>query len=312
MELKKCAEEFLQISVKFRSRSVHTVRAYQTDLEHWIEFLDSCEIRTLAALNQGLSPATFRAYLIKMGEGYERSTLSRRFSVIRSFLRFLKHHKKTEKDLSGLVPSPKVIRKLPRFLSHEEVHLLLEKAVEETLLTLRNRAMFEVLYGCGLRVSELIGLNISDVDLQQGWLCVLGKGSRQRKVPFGPPALLAIREYLQAREVLGGFEKNIPLFVNFRGRRLTTRGVAKILSKAGMRQASISEGSNPASFSSLSPHALRHSFATHLLLGGADLRSIQEMLGHQQLSTTQRYTHVDFGVLSDQYLQNHPLAKKKK
>lgn len=158
-----------------------------------------------------------------------------------------------------------------------------------------------ILYGCGLRVSEAVGLNLGDVDFHNGWVTVMGKGSKQRTVPFGPPAREALENYLSNTASPRTVSPKTALFMNFRGSRLTARSVARILTKHLVRIAAAR---------SVSPHGLRHSFATHLLAAGADLRTIQELLGHARLSTTQRYTHVDLGALLDEYRGAHPLAKK--
>jgi integrase/recombinase XerC len=207
-----------------------------------------------------------------------------------------------------LVPSPKAESKLPRFLKIEEMQELVEAPDLSTWLGKRDRALFELLYGSGLRVSEGVGLSLKDLDLANGWVRVLGKGSKERTVPFGSAAREAIENYLAARPALsqGPLESqgsdNPPLFVNYQGTRLTSRSVARILAKHLVRIASAKN---------LSPHGLRHSFATHLLAAGADLRTIQELLGHARLSTTQRYTHVDLGALLDEYRGTHPLANRK-
>jgi integrase/recombinase XerC len=202
--------------------------------------------------------------------------------------------------VGALVPTPKAKRGLPRFLKIDEARELVEAPDLTTHLGRRDRALFELLYGCGLRVSEAVGLNIGDVDLTGEWVKVLGKGSKERMIPFGSQAREAVESYLREREGKAPGRKD-PLFVNFKGTRLSTRSVARILTKHLIRIASSK---------SLSPHGLRHSFATHLLSKGADLRSIQEMLGHVQLSTTQRYTHVDLGTLMNEYQGAHPLTQK--
>jgi integrase/recombinase XerC len=188
---------------------------------------------------------------------------------------------------------------LPKFLKIEEADELVGAPDSTTRLGRRDRALFETLYGCGLRVSEAVGLNVGDVDLGAGWVKVMGKGSKERQVPLGPQARQAIEDCLADRVRIEGTD---PLFVNFRGSRLTARSVARILTKHLIRIASSK---------SLSPHGLRHSFATHLLAKGADLRTIQEMLGHARLSTTQRYTHVDLGALVEEYQATHPLKSVK-
>jgi len=188
-------------------------------------------------------------------------------------------------------------RSLPEFLKIEEAKELIDAPDISTILGRRDRAIFEVIYGCGLRVSEAVGLNRGDIDFASSWIKVFGKGSKERTVPIGPPACAAIEAMLADRAGLRG---NSPLFVNFRGTRLTSRSVARMLEKHLLRIAAAR---------SISPHGLRHSFATHLLAAGADLRAIQELLGHARLSTTQRYTHVDLGALLDEYREAHPLNR---
>ena len=202
----------------------------------------------------------------------------------------------------GFRPSPQAKRSLPQFLRVEEVLDLIQAPDLSSQLGRRDRALFEVLYGCGLRVGETVGLNISQVDLKKGWVRVLGKGAQERMVPFGAAARDALRLSLADRQPVAlPAAPDEPLFINFRGTRLTSRSVARILAKHLLRIASAK---------TLSPHGLRHSFATHLLAAGADLRTIQELLGHARLSTTQRYTHVDLGVLMDEYREAHPLSKR--
>jgi integrase/recombinase XerC len=201
-----------------------------------------------------------------------------------------------------LVPTPKAQRKLPRFLKVEEIFELIHAPDVATILGRRDRALFELLYASGLRVSEVVSLDVVDLDLGGGWVRVLGKGAKERSVPFGAPAREALEAMLGDRPDVA-MQADVPLFVNFRGGRLTSRSVAKILTRHLVRLASAK---------SLSPHGLRHSFATHLLAAGADLRTIQELLGHARLSTTQRYTHVDLGVLMDEYRDAHPLNRTAK
>jgi len=184
---------------------------------------------------------------------------------------------------------------LPQFLKIEEMRELIEAPDLSTQLGRRDRAIFELIYGSGLRVSEAVGLDLKDLDLKQGWVRVFGKGSKERTVPFGSQARDALENMISDHE---NQTNDSPLFTNFRGSRLTSRSVARVLTKHLLRIAASR---------SISPHGLRHSFATHLLSAGADLRSIQELLGHERLSTTQRYTHVDLGALVDEYRESHPL-----
>ncbi len=280
-----------------RNLSSHTLRAYRNDLDHWVEELTSqLGVLTVDDLGDKLSSGAFRGYLSGLLETHERSSVSRRLSAIRSFLRFLKGQKWIEKNVSALIPHPKTQSHLPVFLGVSEISELLNAPDLTTFLGKRDRALMELMYGAGLRVGETVGLNCSDIDCSRGWVRVLGKGARERMSPFGTSASEAIQEYLAAR---GSPTSDEPLFVNFQRTRLSTRSVGRILSKQLIRMASAKN---------ISPHGLRHSFATHLLSGGADLRTIQELLGHAQLSTTQRYTHVDLGALLDDYRRLHPLG----
>jgi integrase/recombinase XerC len=295
--LKDAVSSFLSHLESQRKLSTHTVRAYGVDLNAWEEDLKHRGIISLTDLGQRLEPGDLRSFLTKFYDSHERTSICRRLSAIRSFLRFLRTQGWIDRDIGVLVPTPKAKRTLPRFLSVDEMLELIQAPDLTTRLGRRDRALFEIMYGCGLRVSEAVGLNLGDVDLKKGWAKVFGKGSKERQVPFGNPAHEALEVYLEDRESLSA---ESPLFVNFRGMRLSTRSVARILLKHLVRLASAK---------TLSPHGLRHSFATHLLAGGADLRTIQEMLGHARLSTTQKYTHVDLGTLMDEYRQAHPLGK---
>ena len=273
-----------------KNSSPHTCRAYQSDLKHWVGYFPD--------LFQGLGPSSLRSYLYQFYETHEKTSISRKLSAIRSFLRFLRRENLIERDVGLLVPTPKVSQNLPRFLKIEEMLEVLQSPDLCTNLGRRDRALLELMYSSGIRVGETVSLNISDLDLQGEWVRVHGKGSKERTVPFGAPAKKALEEYLKDRAL----EKNDPLFINFQGSRLTSRSVARILNKYLVKAALTK---------SLSPHGLRHSFATHLLAAGADLRTIQEMLGHSQLSTTQRYTHIDLGALIDEYRGAHPLNRRK-
>lgn len=270
------------------------------DLTHWANHLSAVQgTQELQSLVSHLRPVDLRAYLAELHESHERSSVSRRLSAIRSFFKFLKTRQWIQKDFTILIPSPKAQRELPRFLKIEEMRELVEAPDLRTRLGRRDRALFEVLYGCGLRVSEAVQLNIGDVDLREYWVRVFGKGSKERMVPFGPPAAQALESMF---EDLPDRSSGMPVFVNYLGTRLSARSVARILSKHLVRIASAK---------TLSPHGMRHSFATHLLAAGADLRTIQEMLGHVSLSTTQRYTHVDLGTLMDHYRGSHPLNRQR-
>ncbi|MCM2276864.1 MAG: tyrosine recombinase XerC [Oligoflexia bacterium] len=303
MQLQEAITAFLGHLESQRASSPHTLRAYGSDLRDWAAELGGrTGIRDLQALTERLEPADIRSYLAGLHEDHARSSLCRRLSAIRSFLRYLRTRDWIGRDIGALVPAPKAKRGLPRFLKVEEALELVTAPDLSTRLGRRDRALFEILYGCGLRVSEAVGLDLGDVDLATGWVRVIGKGDRERTVPFGSAARTALEAYL-GDFTAGPRGPNEPLFVNFRGLRLTSRSVARILNKHLVRIGAAK---------TLSPHGLRHSFATHLLAAGADLRTIQELLGHARLSTTQRYTHVDLGALMDEYREAHPLNQMKR
>jgi integrase/recombinase XerC len=293
---------YLEMLRDRRKLSPHTLAAYRQDLGRWAGFLAESGFSTMADLDARFDPVRLRSYLASLNDSLERSSVCRHLSAIRGFLKHSRQRGWLERDIGTLVPTPKARRSLPKFLKIDEMLELIQAPDSSTPLGRRDRALFEVLYGAGLRVSEAVGLDLDDVDLQGGWVRVLGKGSKERQVPLGPPALSAVREYLDDPDRPSDASERA-LFLNFRGGRLTSRSVARILARHLVRLASAK---------SLSPHGLRHSFATHLLAAGADLRTIQELLGHSRLSTTQRYTHVDLGTLLDEYRDAHPLGNKGK
>lgn len=287
--------EVLEIQGK---KSPNTVRAYATDLADFASGMEETGFSTLSSADRGLKPIHLRGYLGKFSSTHERSSLCRRLSAIRGFLKYCRAEGWFDRDIGPLVPSPKAKKALPEFLRIEDIRELIEAPDTGTVLGRRDRAIFELVYGCGLRVSEAVGLDVGGIDFTGGWAKIFGKGSKERSVPVGKPALQAIEAMLGDR---GEAVAEDALFKNFRGTRLTARSVARILVKHLLRIGASRM---------ISPHGLRHSFATHLLAAGADLRGIQELLGHAQLSTTQRYTHVDLGGLVDEYRRAHPLEKK--
>lgn len=276
-----------------RGASPETLRAYASDLGQFFEFL---KIPSHAALSEWiakLQPESVRGFLASRYETHARASLARELSAIRSFLRYLKRQGLIQSNLAQWVPTPRVERRLPQFLRIDEMETLIESPDVSTTLGRRDRALMEVLYGCGLRVSEAVGLDWSAVDLPGRWVRVLGKGSKTRMSPLGARASEALAA-LQTDQRAG----QAAVFCNAGGTRLSARSVARIINKQLVR-AAIAQN--------LSPHGLRHSFATHLLANGADLRSIQELLGHARVTTTQRYTQVDLGVVFDEYRSAHPL-----
>lgn len=299
MDLAHWIEQYLQFSELRRGLSPHSLRSYRNDLEQWNAYLASKEIRTLQSIEHENLTKILREYVSGLMESLEGSTIQRRLSSIRSFLRYLRVEGQLSRDFHSAVMIPKHERNLPRFLKIEEALDLVNLIDTSSFLGKRDRALLEVLYGCGLRVSEAVGLDHGAVDLGGGWVRVTGKGNKERSSPLGEPAQEALRVYFSAKPTISNED---PVFVNFRGTRLTSRSVARILGRCLYRAAILSNAS---------PHSLRHSYATHLLAAGADIRVIQELLGHARLSTTQRYTHVDLGGLMDQYRNTHPLAVKK-
>ena len=293
-------ESFLEYVRLNRNLSPHTVRAYGSDLSQFLAF---------AAGRLGREPRVddfdhglVRAYL---AETYERRQASS------SAARKLRREGMLESDPGTLASVPKVERRMPPHLAEDQVGVLLAAPDPGTSLGLRDRAILELFYASGLRLSELVGLNLEDVNLASRMVRVLGKGGKERIVPFNPAAAAAIRTYLPARRGLisggvpdrtspgDGRRNHDPLFVNYRGGRLSSRSVGRMVRRYVTRVGA-QRG--------ISPHALRHSFATHLLERGADLRAIQELLGHARITTTQRYTHVSAAQITELYRKTHPRA----
>jgi len=292
LKLEKHIELFINFLKGERDVSPHTLRAYGEDLEEFLRFVDKHPKDI-----DNLDIRSFLASLYK--KGLKKSSIARKLATIRSFLKYLNREGYIKKNPARLVSSPKVPKTLPRFLTVDETFSLMEAPQGESFRAVRDKAILELLYSSGLRVSELTSLDISDLDIKESLLRVKGKGRKERIVPIGSKALEAIKNYLPERVSLK--RRSQALFLNCRGGRLTPRSIRRILLK-------YSEMINLKGY--LSPHTLRHTFATHLLHGGADLRSIQELLGHSSLSTTQKYTHVDITHLAEVYDKAHPMAKK--
>jgi integrase/recombinase XerC len=282
-----------------RGLSSETIRAYTNDLIQFGNYLVSKGFDSLESLERDLTPSTLRMFLSLELDNHAHSSVARRLSSIRGWLRYLRREGRMKRDIGSVVPSPKMKRPLPQFLRIDEMEELLESPDLSTWFGKRDRALLETLYGAGLRVSEGVGLNWGDVNLESGWVKVMGKGSVERFAPLGSKAVQYLKLY---QDSLTSRQRtpDQPVFLNYQGGRLTTRSVARILAKHLVRIAASK---------TLSPHGLRHSFATHLLTNGLDLRTIQELLGHARISTTQRYTHVDLGAVFDQYREFHPLGK---
>ncbi|MDR3638022.1 MAG: tyrosine recombinase XerC [Isosphaeraceae bacterium] len=277
-----------------RNASAHTVRSYEDDLTLFGQFL--AETVGASADPTQVDARQLRRYSAWLsGRGYAASTVARRLASLRSFYRYQRRQGQIAHDPAGGLRNPKQPQRLPRLLRVDEVIRLLDAIPTNDALGVRDRAMFETLYGGGLRVSELVGLNIDDLDSEQDLLRVRGKGRRERLCPIGRMAMSWIAQWLPQRRPKQVGERAV--FLNRFGTRLTTRSVGRLLEEHLAAQ-----GLNPAA----SPHTLRHSFATHLLDRGADLRSVQELLGHRSLTTTQIYTHVTKERMLDVYREAHP------
>jgi len=297
MEIKRLLERFLSYLEINRNASPYTIKNYGNDIG---QFVDHCQAQGVSSLEQ-VDRSLLRNYLAELDEaGYVKASIARRVSELRSFGDFLVREDVLERNPFRAISAPRVPQRLPQYLTVAEVEMLLAAPDTSTPLGLRNRAIIEVLYAAGLRVSELVGMDVADVDLAQGHVRVTGKGGKERIGLLGKPAMRAVRAYLEGgRPELLGRRSAGALWLNHRGGRLTTRGVAMILSKLSKRAGVRTH---------VSPHVLRHSFATHLLDGGADLRVVQELLGHANLSTTQIYTHVSQSRAREVYVQAHPRA----
>jgi integrase/recombinase XerC len=300
--LKDHLREFLDYLRLNRNASDHTVEAYDSDISQLLAFAAA----QLKKPRTAIEPDDVDLGMIRrfMGElhrqGQSRASVARKLSALRTFVKFLRREGWIESDPAALTVSPRREIKIPAHLSVDEMARLLEMPDTADPLGRRDRAILEFFYASGLRLSELVGLDLEDVNLSGRIVRVLGKGAKERLVPFNESTRQALRVWLPDRALVCGGKRVDALFVNFRGTRLTGRSVQRLVAKY-VTACSTRFG--------ISPHALRHSFATHLLERGADLRTIQELLGHVQLSTTQRYTHVNAAQLLEVYRKAHPRAK---
>jgi integrase/recombinase XerC len=293
-----------------RRASPHTVAAYRRDLLQLVDFLG--ERRGAEPVPADIDKLTLRSWLAQLSTACAPPSLARKLASVRALLRYLERRGVVRKNAAALMKTPKVRRKLPLFVSPEAAEHIVEAPLEVpeedrpsgAAERLRDAALLELLYGSGLRVSELVGLDLADVRLGEGTLRVLGKGRKERIVPLGRPAALAVQNYLARRGELRhpttGALDGRALLVSRRGARLGVRRVQELVQRYG----ALGNGR-----SDLHPHALRHSCATHMLEGGADLRAIQDMLGHSSVATTQRYTHLSMQQLVHVYDRAHPLAR---
>ncbi len=295
------AEEFVTYLVADKRVSSNTIQSYSHDLEQFARFLQArgLEIDEPEKVDY-LVIRDFMSHLA--GAGYSKRSIARKQACLRTFFKYLCKEERIPRNPAKDVATPKLEKKLPEFLEEAEVSALLRQADTRTPLGLRDRALLETLYATGLRVGELASLSVTDIDYSAGYVIVMGKGRKERFVPVGSDAIAALGDYLRLARPALAAKSTRPtraLFLNFRGGRLTARSVARLVDKYVKLTALRKR---------VSPHTIRHSFATHLLARGADLRSVQEMLGHASISTTQIYTHVTRKRLKEVYDKAHPRA----
>ena len=290
-------EEFVNYLGVERGLAQNTLQSYSRDLVQYYHYLEQVD----GASPENASSTQIMGYLRDLQrQGKATATVARRLAALKAFYQFLVMEKKVEADPTANLESPRLEKKLPNVLTVQEVEHLLSQPDIRTVAGVRDRAMLELLYATGIRVSELVALNCSDVNSEMGFVRCTGKGSKERIIPVGSIALKNLRDYLQSsRPKLCRRGNEQAVFLNQHGRRLTRQGFWKIIKKYA-RQARIEK--------KITPHTLRHSFATHLLENGADLRAVQEMLGHADISTTQIYTHITRGRLKEVYSKAHPRA----
>lgn len=317
-------ERFVQYLQSERDFSAHTIRSYYSDLTQFCQFLAALGSRDFASAVESLSadtlpppeevrqeeiqkrlptvtPLEVRAFLAMMrNSGYSKATIARKLATLRSFYKYLARSGAVEASPVSAIRTPRQDKRLPKFLDVGQIEALLASPDTTTLLGSRDRAILETIYSAGLRISELISLNVEDLDEFSEAVRIRGKGKKERLAPIGSHALRAIENYRAQRKAAFGPATQGPLFVNKSGKRLSARSIRRKLDKY-LLQAGIPLH--------ISPHTLRHSFATHMLNAGADLRSVQEMLGHESLSTTQIYTHLTTRKLKEVYDKAHPLAE---
>lgn len=305
--MRNLVHDFLDHLRDARGLSEHTLRAYGHDLEEFVDFLERDYLGREGVEPQEVEPAAVRAFMsFRARDKVAETTQNRALSAIRSLFRHAYREGIVSNNPAKSIRGVKESRPLPRELRPGEIENLLEAVDGDDPLARRDRALLELLYATGLRVSELVGLDWNDLDLPERTLRVLGKGKKERIVPFGRRAAEALSDWfddweeVRSRQEGALLEDEQPLFLHHRGGRLSARSVRRRLDQA-VEKAALASGAHP--------HALRHSFATHLLEGGADLRTIQELLGHSSLSTTQRYTHLELDRLLNVYRQSHPRAR---
>ncbi len=292
--MKQKIEAYLEHLRYERNASPHTISAYRRDLLQFQAFLKSKHIRFSQVNN-----VVIRSFLAELyAKAEKKSTIARKLAAIRSFFQYGIGRKWLEDNPAKVVATPKQEKHVPSFLSEEEMASLLDLPPGNKPLEVRDRAILELLYATGIRVSELVGLNMDDLSFEERLIRVRGKGKKERLVPFGKIAAKDLEFYLQRRGLINkGCIHEQAIFLNYRGTRISTRSIQRMVHRY-LQQTSVKR--------KISPHSLRHSFASHLLSRGADLRAIQELLGHESLATTQKYTHLDLKQLLQVYKKSHP------
>jgi integrase/recombinase XerC len=294
--VERATDQFLRV-LRERNASAHTIKAYAGDLENFANYVGSRDWKSI-------DHVTIRGFLSHLYEkGLSKPSVARSLAAVRSLYRWLAQEGVVEQNPAKLVSTPKLPKKLPRVPTIEEMNSVLDGAMPQVAaFPERDRLLLELLYGCGIRNSELIGINLDDIRTSAEAILIRGKGKKERYVPFGGSAVAALGAYLPARQKLLAEKNRITpaLLINQRGGRLTVRSVGRIVKKIA-----VAKGLSP----DVHPHTLRHAFGTHMLEEGADLRAIQEMLGHERLSTTQRYTQLSMKHVLAVYDQTHPRAK---
>ncbi|NQT81245.1 MAG: tyrosine recombinase XerC [Candidatus Aminicenantes bacterium] len=292
--MRKEISEFLT-SLKYeKNASPHTIASYERDLRQLANYLEERKVKL-----REIDNVCLRGFMAELQEKKnKKSTIARKLAAIRSFLQFCMKKKWVEDNPAKLVATPKQEKHVPTFLSEDEMAKILDLPESRQPLDLRDRGVLELLYATGIRVSELVGINLSDMDFAERLIRIRGKGKKERLIPFGRKAEESLSYYIRVRHQINKGEINEEaLFLNYRGERLTSRSIERIVDKY-IRFTALRR--------KISPHSLRHSFASHLLSRGADLRVIQELLGHESLATTQKYTHLDLKQLLEVYKKSHP------
>lgn len=290
--IRSIAKEFYKYLELEKGASYNTQRAYKGDIEDFIDYVEKSSY-------EAIDHHVIRAYIVNVYKGMKKSSLSRKVSSIKVFFRFMKKKGYIEENTALVIKNPKIEKHLPKFYTIDEMFHFLDYLPKEGWLNIRNRAIFELMYSTGMRAQEALNVNTEDLHLDGMWVKAKGKGGKERVLPFGDKAKHAIEEYLNSIKTRHKSKQTpeSPLFINPHGTRLTYGGLLKIMKKHQIKAHL---------FKDLALHGIRHSFATHMLDSGADLRSIQELLGHSKLSTTQKYTHVSMDKLMEIYDKSHP------